>query len=88
VAGAWDDGEGPQLQAIAAGLGQDYPALHAKLARSGLMFVTARLAIGLCALALAAVVLTQMGRWGIGATYFAVILLIMGATETAGELSS
>jgi hypothetical protein len=43
VAGAWDDGEGPQLQAIAAGLGQDYPALHAKLARSGLMFVTARL---------------------------------------------
>ncbi|MFF4961891.1 hypothetical protein [Streptomyces sp. NPDC001222] len=80
---AQDDSEDPQLRAIAAGLGQDYPRLHAKLARSGLLFVAARLTIAVGGLALAAVLLLEMNGLGIGATYFAVILMIIGVTETA-----
>ncbi|MDT0465345.1 hypothetical protein [Streptomyces gibsoniae] len=80
---AQDDCEDPQLRAIAAGLGQDYPRLHAKLARSGLLFVAARLTIAVGGLALAAVLLMEMNGLGIGATYFAVILMIIGVTEAA-----
>lgn len=80
---AQDDSEDPQLRALAAGLGQDYPRLHEKLARSGLLFVTARLTIAVGGLVLAAVLLTEMNGLGIGATYFAVILMIIGVTESS-----
>jgi hypothetical protein len=78
---ARDEGVDRQLQAIEVGLGRDDPRLHAKLARSGALFVGARLVIAVGVLALAVVVMMQMSGLGIGAVYFAVILMIIGVTE-------
>ncbi|MFF4214517.1 hypothetical protein ACFYZE_35320 [Streptomyces sp. NPDC001796] len=79
---AQDEGLDRQLQAIEAGLRRDDPRLHAKLAESGALFAGVRLVIAVGVLVLAFAVLTQMSSLGIGAAYFAVVLLIIGVTET------
>ncbi|MEV6114780.1 hypothetical protein AB0L59_20255 [Streptomyces sp. NPDC052109] len=80
---AQEDGDDPRLQVISARLQQDHPRLHGKPARSGLLFVTARLAIAAVGLVSAVVLLLRMNGLGIEVTHFAVALVIIGVTEAA-----